>query len=121
MSVSDFMSDLAELVLEIVDAIPPGRVATYGHVAEAVKQESGRGSARFVGNVMSTYGAAVPWWRVVRADGSLPRHLRDLAALNYTREGTPLVMTKPLIVDVGRALWEPAVEPHDWTGKMPYA
>jgi methylated-DNA-protein-cysteine methyltransferase-like protein len=55
----------ARSVLDVVARIPRGRVMTYGDVAEYL----GSGSARTVGTAMSRYGAEVPWWRVVRADG----------------------------------------------------
>ena len=41
--------DYAELVLSVVEQIPPGRVATYGDIAEMV----GRGGPRQVGHVMA--------------------------------------------------------------------
>ncbi|MEV7302292.1 MULTISPECIES: MGMT family protein [Streptomyces] len=76
----------AERVLDVADLIPPGRVMTYGDVAEWL----GDGGPRQVGRVMALYGSAVPWWRVVRADGALlPGH--ELRALDrYREEGTPL-------------------------------
>ncbi|MGF1429968.1 MGMT family protein [Kitasatospora sp. LaBMicrA B282] len=76
----------AELVLDLVDRIPSGRVMTYGDVAEYL----GQGGPRQVGRVMTLYGGTVAWWRVVRADGALlPGHeQRALAA--YRQEGTPL-------------------------------
>lgn len=76
----------AELVLDLIDRIPPGRVMTYGDVAEYLEQ----GGPRQVGRVLALYGGAVSWWRVVRADGALlPGHeQRALAA--YRVEGTPL-------------------------------
>ncbi|WP_405388746.1 MGMT family protein [Streptomyces sp. NBC_01102] len=76
----------AERVLDVADLIPPGRVMTYGDVAEWL----GDGGPRQVGRVMALYGSAVPWWRVVRADGGLlPGH--ELRALDhYREEGTPL-------------------------------
>ncbi|MBC3842639.1 DNA-binding protein [Streptacidiphilus sp. 4-A2] len=76
----------AELVLELTERIPVGRVMTYGDVAEYLEQ----GGPRQVGRVMTLYGASVPWWRVVRADGALlPGH--ELRALgHYREEGTPL-------------------------------
>jgi alkylated DNA nucleotide flippase Atl1 len=40
--------------------------------------------------VMATHGAAVPWWRVVRADGSLPPSHDEEARQAYLEEGTPL-------------------------------
>lgn len=76
----------AERVLDVAELIPPGRVMTYGDVAEWLDE----GGPRQVGRVMALYGGAVPWWRVVRADGTLlPGH--ELRALgHYREEGTPL-------------------------------
>ena len=55
-----------EQVLRRVRAIPEGFVATYGDVSP--------GAPRFAGTVL--FGADqpdLPWWRVVRADGSLAK------------------------------------------------
>jgi methylated-DNA-protein-cysteine methyltransferase related protein len=57
-------------VLRAVGRIPAGRVSTYGQVA----REAGLGRrARFVGQVLSRLpaGSAVPWHRVLKADGRL--------------------------------------------------
>ncbi|MFF2325215.1 MULTISPECIES: MGMT family protein [unclassified Streptomyces] len=83
---SDELPEYAERVLDVAELIPPGRVMTYGDVAEWL----GDGGPRQVGRVMALYGAAVPWWRVVRADGALlPGH--ELRALgHYREESTPL-------------------------------
>ncbi len=59
-------ADFVTRVLDVVDAIPPGRVMTYGDVAAAL----GSRAARAVGQVMAHYGRDVPWWRVVRASGA---------------------------------------------------
>ncbi|MFE1313402.1 MGMT family protein [Streptomyces sp. NPDC058755] len=98
----DALPEYAERVLEVAERIPPGRVMTYGDVAEWLEDEGGEREApsgkgggrrvgpRQVGRVMALYGGAVPWWRVVRADGALlPGH--ELRALDHYRaEGTPL-------------------------------
>jgi len=55
--------DYAELVLSVVEQIPPGQVATYGDIAEIV----GRGGPRQVGHVMALLGGGVPWWRDARS------------------------------------------------------
>jgi alkylated DNA nucleotide flippase Atl1 len=83
---TDALPDYAERVLDVAERIPPGRVMTYGDVAEWLEE----GGPRQVGRVMSLYGGAVPWWRVVRSDGVLlPGH--ELEALgHYRAEGTPL-------------------------------
>jgi alkylated DNA nucleotide flippase Atl1 len=61
-------------VLARVRAIPPGFVRTYGDVSP--------GAPRFAGTVLSsTDDAAVPWFRVVRADGSLAKGDRQRALL----------------------------------------
>jgi methylated-DNA-protein-cysteine methyltransferase related protein len=75
-----------EAVLTLVETVPRGRVTTYGALAQSV----GYGGPRRVGRVMSTYGGSVPWWRVVRADGSLPPSHDEEARAHYLDEGTPM-------------------------------
>lgn len=89
----------ARLVLDVVDTVPPGRVVTYGDVAELM----GRGTGRTVGTVLSRYGHEVAWQRVVQASGRpaepyLAEALRLLAA-----EGCPLVGER---VDLVLARWD---------------
>ena len=77
--------EYVEQVLSVVEAIPRGRVTSYGAIAGVVG-----GGPRQVGKVMSPHGGRVPWWRVVRADGSLPPSHEDEARPHYLDEGTPL-------------------------------
>nr|WP_190209524.1 MGMT family protein [Kitasatospora indigofera] len=79
----------AESVLDLTERIPPGRVMTYGDVAEYL----GEGGPRQVGRVMALYGGAVPWWRVIRADGALLPGHEQRALARYREEGTPLRST----------------------------
>lgn len=82
----DELPEYAERVLAASELIPPGKVMTYGDIAEWL----GEGGPRQVGRAMTLYGAAVPWWRVVRADGRfLPGH-EQRALAHYREEGTPL-------------------------------
>jgi alkylated DNA nucleotide flippase Atl1 len=78
--------EYVERVLAVVEQIPAGRVMSSGAVAEAV----GVGGPRQVGRVMSLEGGAVPWWRVVRADGGLPPCHDGEALVRHRAEGTPL-------------------------------
>ena len=56
-----------QVVIEVLERLPPGVVATYGEVAA----EAGHpGAARAVGNVLSRVDG-LPWWRVVTATGRL--------------------------------------------------
>jgi methylated-DNA-protein-cysteine methyltransferase related protein len=52
-------------VLGRVRAIPEGFVRTYGDIDP--------GAPRFVGHVLATVHEDLPWHRVVRADGTLPK------------------------------------------------
>lgn len=61
------MTAFQDRVAELVTALEPGEVVTYGELA----LEAGRpGAARAVGNVMAT-AHDLPWWRVVHGDGRL--------------------------------------------------
>lgn len=93
--------DYVEDVLGCVESVPRGRVTTYGAIAEAV----GRYGPRRVGNVLALHGAGVPWWRVVRADGSLPDSHLGAAREAYREEATPLRRSGS--VDLVAAFWRP--------------
>ncbi|MFE4755506.1 MGMT family protein [Streptomyces mirabilis] len=105
---TDALPEYAERVLEVAESIPPGHVMTYGDVAEWLEE----GGPRQVGRVMALYGGAVPWWRVVRADGALlPGHELD-ALGHYRDESTPLKEASRASeghlprVDMRRARWD---------------
>ena len=82
----DALPPLVEAVLDVVESIPPGRVMSYGQIGGLV----GVGPRR-VGNVMSTYGALMPWWRVVRADGRPATGHEQRALEHFRSERTALV------------------------------
>jgi alkylated DNA nucleotide flippase Atl1 len=67
-------------VLRRVRAVPEGRVTTYGDLSP--------GAPRFAGAVLSAcHDESVPWQRIVRADGSLPKGERQRRLLDA--EGVP--------------------------------
>jgi methylated-DNA-protein-cysteine methyltransferase related protein len=69
-----------EEVLELVREIPAGFVRTYGDVSP--------GAPRFAGAVLFECDEPdLPWWRVVRADGSLAKGDRQKRRLVV--EGVP--------------------------------
>ncbi|WP_456698693.1 MGMT family protein [Aeromicrobium sp. P5_D10] len=92
--------DFTENVLDLVERIPPGQVLSYGRIAEILQD----GGPRQVGRVMALEGGAVPWWRVVRADGSLPASHGIDAQAHYRDEGTPM-RANGSAVDMSEALW----------------
>lgn len=64
------MNDAADAILAVVRAVPPGKVTTYGAVAE---RAGWPGRARLVGHVLGKLpnGTDVPWHRVVAAGGRI--------------------------------------------------
>jgi alkylated DNA nucleotide flippase Atl1 len=81
------VDDLAAKVLAVVRRIPSGRVLTYGDVAALAEVDA---TARDVGQVLLRHGDDVPWWRVLRVDGTPPPHLLDRQLGLLRAEGTPL-------------------------------
>jgi alkylated DNA nucleotide flippase Atl1 len=77
--------DVDEAIFDAVEAIPRGRVSTYGTIGRLV----GVGPRR-VARALSAGGGAVPWWRVLRADGTVaePVRVRQLELL--AGEGVPM-------------------------------
>jgi methylated-DNA-protein-cysteine methyltransferase-like protein len=101
----DGATTLDEAVLAAVRSIPPGRVLTYGDVAEYV----GTRAARNVGRILAGSGEHdenLPWHRVVRADGSCAEHIRAEQMQRLRGEGVPFVGGR---VDLSRARWDGAV------------
>ncbi|MFL6138597.1 MAG: MGMT family protein [Frankiaceae bacterium] len=95
------VDEIAEQVLDVVDQIPPGRVLSYGDIAEWV----GAPSPRLVGQVMHRYGGGVPWHRVVMADGRPAPHVAGEQLARLLADGTPLVRDGSR-VDMRRARWD---------------
>ncbi len=95
-----------EQILGIVEAIPSGRVTTYGSIADRVNGAS----ARSVGHALRTNGHNAPWWRVVNAQGRPAPGVEHAAREQFAREGTPLVEhgDGTYAVDLGAAIWPAA-------------
>lgn len=95
--------EFVELIHRAVERIPRGRVLSYGQVAAVIGSRAPRAAAR----VLAQYGDALPWWRVTRADGTLPLALHARAREHYREEGTALHAANPLRVAT-RAFLDPA-------------
>jgi len=82
-------------ILDAVRAIPAGHVTTYGDLSPGAPRQAGAVLA-------ANQDPALPWQRVVRADGSLAKGERQRALLEA--EGVPFRGAR---VDM-RAAWVPA-------------
>lgn len=93
---------LAVRILACIESIPAGKVMSYGDVADYV----GARSARLVGRVLAMDGGSVPWHRVLRADGSLARHLYTEQRQRLLAEGVRFDGDRVRLAD------------HRWDGRL---
>jgi methylated-DNA-protein-cysteine methyltransferase-like protein len=106
---ADLPSDLPpaqRALVRVVASIPPGRVASYGEIASRAGLP---GRARLVGRVLreAPEAWALPWFRVLRADGRLAfppgsRAFREQAR----RLAAEAVLVVNGRVDLARHGWE---------------
>jgi len=98
-------ADFIGHVLEVVAAIPRGRVMAYGDVAAAI----GSRAARAVGRTMAYYGSDLAWWRVIRASGHPAVDHESQALEHFRAEGTPVTWSASGVfrVDLAVARWRP--------------
>jgi methylated-DNA-protein-cysteine methyltransferase related protein len=96
--------EYVEEVLSLVERIPEGKVMSYGAVADALAERSGRNSSRLVGSIMARHGGGVPWHRVVTSAGRMPPGHEQEARQRLLSEGVPL---KGEHVNMALASWRP--------------
>jgi methylated-DNA-protein-cysteine methyltransferase-like protein len=84
-----------EAVLRAVRAIPRGEVRSYSQVA----LYAGRpGAARGVGHELKELTSpSVPWWRVIRADGTLAPSVAQEQARRLRAEGVEVTQRGELL------------------------
>ena len=70
----------ADAILERIRDIPAGHVQAYSDIDPH--------APRLVGRILATTNEDVPWHRVVRADGTIPKGSRQRELLE--REGVPM-------------------------------
>lgn len=77
------LSPFQQHVVDVVAALEPGELMTYGEVAI----EAGHpGAGQAVANVLRRV-PGLPWWRVVPTSGRLYRQHREVATPLLTAEG----------------------------------
>lgn len=90
---------VAERILEIVGAVPVGRVATYGDIAA----RAGTPSPRLVGRVLAELSDdATPWHRILRSSGRPAAHSVDEQCARLRAEGVVVIDGR---VDLRRFRW----------------
>jgi alkylated DNA nucleotide flippase Atl1 len=82
------MTPLQRRFRAVVADLAAGEVVSYGEVARRAGQ---RGAARAVGGFLAAHGGDLPWWRVVRADGTLADHKVGEQSRRLRAEGVEVV------------------------------
>ena len=96
-------------VYEVVQAVPAGRVASYGAVARAISGSSS--GARTVGWALNALTPdredCVPWWRIINAQGRISNTGRANAAVEQRArlESEGVVFGPDDRVDMERFAW----------------
>jgi methylated-DNA-protein-cysteine methyltransferase related protein len=67
------MATAKETIYARVRRVPHGYVTTYGDLSP--------GAARYAGHALAQMPAGLPWWRVVRSDGTWPKGAEQRARL----------------------------------------
>ncbi|MDQ7041743.1 MAG: methylated-DNA--[protein]-cysteine S-methyltransferase [Rhodothermus sp.] len=110
-------------VWEVVARIPPGRVTTYGHIAEYL---GSRSAARTVGWALNAAaGSDLPCHRVVNRRGELTgrMHFEGPFVMEERLRSEGVTFTEDGRVDLSRHLWIPGQDEdnseHSPRGGMP--
>lgn len=82
------MTPLQQRIRDVVADLARAEVVSYGEVA---RRAGRRGAARAVGAFLAEHGADLPWWRVVRAEGTLAVHKPTEQARRLRAEGVEVV------------------------------
>lgn len=98
---------LDERILVVVDAVPVGRLVSYGDLAVIMQMLGMPCTARRVARTMREFGAGVPWWRVVRSDGTLAPAVAQPAAERLRGEGVAVDGARVPLVQLR---WQPDLD-----------
>jgi O-6-methylguanine DNA methyltransferase len=107
---SETRQDFFERVWAVVAEIPPGKVTTYGHIAEYL---GSRSAARTVGWAMNAaMGSDLPCHRVVNRFGALTgrRHFEGPFVMEERLRSEGVTFTEEGHVDLEVHLWIPGEE-----------
>ncbi len=88
---SGMATEFQQKVWDAVDAIPEGKVTTYGHIAKAAGRPN---TARYISRIVGQHPDAknVPWHRIVYANGTIwcPEEHEVERKKRYRKEGIAL-------------------------------
>ncbi len=93
------MTEWEKRVTLAIAGLQPGEVVSYGDVAHRAGKPR---AARSVGRILATTPYELPWWRVIRADGSLLQAHRKQQTELLAREGVQVEAGRVSSAPLGR-------------------
>ena len=86
----DTRTEFSKKVIELIQSVPKGKVATYGLIARLAGNPQ---ASRHVGWLLhsSTQKYDLPWQRIIKSDGSL----------SFPKDSQSFIMQKQLLEDEG--------------------
>ena len=103
-------NDFYQKVYEVVRLIPPGRVSSYGAIANYL---SAKGAARMVGYAMNaSHAMGVPAHRVVNRKGMLTgkHHFPGPNLMQQLLESEGVKVLEDQVQDFEKLFWDPSIE-----------
>lgn len=96
-------AEVEHRVWQVVNLIPPGKIATYGQVAAMAGMPK---QSRLVGRILSSLptGTRLPWHRVINSQGGISNPNRQAQQERLEAEGITLVNGRVSLREYG---WEP--------------
>src|SRR5690349_6614241 len=95
-------------VYELVSRIPPGKVSTYGRIAQMTPVPRGaRGVGWALAGLSPDQARTVPWWRVINAAGRISNEF-NAALQRQLLEAEGIAFDERGYVDLGACLCDGA-------------
>lgn len=100
---ADSIEKTGELIWQIVNAIPRGRVCTYGQVANLAGMPQ---QSRLVGRILARLpkGTRLPWHRVINSQGKLSNPNPERQKDRLEKEGVVFVKGR---INLKTYRWDP--------------
>lgn len=103
----DGRHQLYERIFDVVEAIPVGKVATYGQIGSSVGGCSGQLVGFALASLRYTGGRRVPWQRVINRQGKISLTGPDAALQRALLEDEGVRFNADGVIDLEEFRWKP--------------
>ena len=104
---SDKKNQLHERIFDMVEAIPEGKVATYGQIGKSVGGCSGQLVGFALASLRYSASRKVPWQRVINRQGKISLTGPDAALQRALLEDEGIRFDADGVIDLDEFGWKP--------------